>query len=189
MGAEQTEQTQRVRMIVLAYPFVLLAISVVLNIFLFGMKPLVPALPSQESVIALTLAAVLLVINHTWLMTTTELTRVRFTMFATPEEWTERGRSKEDVALSGWQELERRHNAHRNATENAVYFVLCAFVFVLVTPPALAAYIWIVGFAIARIGHTYGYLAGRGGLRGIFMSLSLICLYGLASYPVMALFV
>ena len=122
-------------------------------------------------------------------MTTTELTRVRFNMYATPEEWTASGRSPEDASAEGLRELERRHNAHRNTTENSIYFLLLVFIFVLVSPNTLAAQAWIIGFAVARLGYTYSYLVGRDKARGLFMSLSLLSLYGMASYLVASLFV
>jgi len=117
-----------------------LLISVVLNLFVFGVDPLVVALPSIENIYALVAAAVLLVINHTWLMTSTELVRVRFRMFSTPEEWEASGASPQDTPEAGVRELERRHNAHRNTTENTIYFILIALIFILVSPARVAAY-------------------------------------------------
>jgi hypothetical protein len=38
------------------------------------------------------------------------------------------------------------------------------------------------------LGHTFSYLTGRDSLRGIFMSISLASLYGLASYLIVCLF-
>ena len=176
-------------MIVTAYPLGVLLIGVALNFFVFGVSPSVVALPSAECIFSLVIAAVLLVINHTWLMTTTELTRVRFNMYATPEEWTASGSSPEDASAEGLRELERRHNAHRNTTENSIYFLLLVFIFVLVSPNTLAAQAWIIGFAVARLGYTYSYLVGRDKARGLFMSLSLLSLYGMASYLVASLIV
>ncbi len=91
-------------------------------------------------------------------MTTTELTRLRFNMHATPEKWKASGASPANVPADGWKELERRHNAHRNATENTVYFAILSGIFVLVSPPMLASAVWILGFAIARLGHTFSFL-------------------------------
>lgn len=88
---------------------------------LFGVTPASVALPSDEIILGLVVSAVLLVINHTWLMTTTELTRVRFGMHATPEEWAASGEQPENAPAEGLRELDRRHNIHRNATENSIY--------------------------------------------------------------------
>ncbi len=173
--------------IVKVYPLGVLAIGVVLNLFVFGVNSVAVALPSTVSIRALIIAAVLLVINHTWLMTTTELTRLRFKMYSTPEEWAASGTSRHDAPDEGLRELERRHNTHRNTTENTIYFILLVLVFVSVSPTTLAAQTWIVGYAVARLGYTYSYLAGNDKARGAFMSFSLLAMYGVASYLVMSL--
>ena len=170
------------------YPLAILVGGVALNWFVLGVNPPAVALPSAESINALVIAAVLLVINHTWLMTSTELTRVRFKMFATPEEWTASGTRQQDVPEEGLRELERHHNTHRNTTENTVYFILLALIFVLVSPTIIAAQIWIIGFAVARLGYTYSYLAGKDKARGFFMTISLLAMYGMASYLMLSLF-
>ncbi len=172
----------RVKIVILAYPLGLLVIGVILNLFAFGVRPVIVALPSFEAIVALAVAAILLLLNHTWLMTSTELTRLQYELHATPEEWEDSGHSKENVVQKGWEELERRHNAHRNATENTVHFALLAFVMVMISPTVIAAQAWLVTFAISRLGHSYSYINGKDGLRGLFMSISLIATYGLASY-------
>ena len=95
--------------------------------------------------------------------------------------------SRRDAPEEGLRELERRHNTHRNTTENTIYFILLAMVFVLVSPTNIAAQAWIVGFADARLGYTYSYLSGKDNARGLFMTLSLLAMYGMASYLVMSL--
>ncbi len=178
---------RRTMTIVKAYPLGVLVIAVGLNFFVFGVDPVSVSLPSVDSIRELIIAAVLLVINHTWLMTTTELTRVRFKMYSTPEEWVSSGTSRQDAPEEGVRELERRHNTHRNTTENTIDFVLLVLVFVSVSPTTLAAQAWVVGYAVARLGYTYSYLAGNDQARGAFMSLSLLALYGIASYLLMSL--
>lgn len=187
MKKTDEDRKRRTMTIVKAYPLGVLIIAVVLNFFAFGVDPVVVSLPSADSIHALIIAAVLLVINHTWLMTTTELTRVRFKMYATPEEWAASGTSRHDAPDEGVRELERRHNTHRNTTENTIYFVLLVLVFVSVSPTRLAALTWIIGYAVARLGYTYSYLAGNDKARGAFMSLSLLAIYGIASYLLMSL--
>ena len=188
-SGEELERQRRTMRIVTAYPLVLLLIGFLANGYLLGVNPLAVALPSSDGVVALIIAAALLVINHTWLMTTTELTRVRFRLHSTPEEWAASGTRKEDAPEDGLRELERRHNAHRNTTENTIYFIFLALVFVSVSPPAAAQNVWLLSFPIARLGYTYSYLAGRDGMRGAFMSISLLAIYGMVSYLAMSLFV
>ena len=186
---EKEAKNQRAITLILAYPFAILLIGVVLNWFVFGVKAPVIALPSIEYIFSLVLSAALLIINHTWIMTSTELTRARYKMYATPEEWTASGTSRDEVSKEGLRELERRHNAHRNTTENTVYFVLLAFIFAFVSPANIAVQAWIIGFAVARLGYTFSYLSGNDDARGVFMSLSLLSLFGMASYLLMSLVV
>ncbi len=183
----EKEPKKRTATLVTAYPFALVAIAIILNVFVFGLRPIDVALPSNDAVITLTISAALLVVNHTWLMTTTELTRVKFGMSATPEEWAVSGKNRDNTPKLGLDELERRHNTHRNTTENVVYFALLAPVFVLVSPPTLAVQVWVIGFGVGRLGYTYSYLTGSTGPRGLFMSLGLLSMYGMASYPLMSL--
>ena len=185
----EAKHKRRFTAIILAYPLGLMLISIASNVLIFGIDPAVIALPSSECVFALVIAATLLVINHTWLMTSTELTRLNYSMHATPEEQDASGNQKEDISKEGLRELERRHNAHRNATENTTHFVFLAFVLSLTSPTALAAQFWIIGYAVARLGYTFSYLSGRDGARGLCMSLSLIAMYGIASYLAVSLLV
>ncbi len=168
------------------YPFALVLLSIAVNLAVFGVKPVAVALPSSESYAALTVAGVLLLANHSWLMTATELTRVRFNLAASPEERAAKGIDRQAPSQAAADELGRHHNAHRNTTENAVYFVFLMLILVFVSPPILVVQVWAIGFGIARLGYTYSYLAGKTGLRGLFMSLSLLPLYGMASYLVLA---
>ncbi len=185
---DETKRRRRMVTIVTLYPVGILLVSSALNVFALGVNPYVAALPSVGCMRALIIAAVLLVLNHTWLMTATELTRGRFKMHATPEEWAASGANPEDAPQLGIRELERHHNAHRNTTENTVYFSLLAVLFALASPSAAAAQVWIIGFAVARLGYTHGYLRGRDGTRGLFMTLGLLCLYGMASSLALSLF-
>ncbi len=186
-NTDEKKRQRRTMTIVMVYPVGVLAIGVILNFFVFGVNPCVVALPSIECIRALVIAAVLLAVNHTWIMTATELTRVRFKMYSTPEEWAASGTSRQDAPEEGVRELERHHNTHRNTTENTTYYILLALVFVFVSPTTVAAQAWLVGFAVARLGYTYSYLAGKDDARGLFMSLSLLAMYGMASYLVMSL--
>ena len=179
---ELNDKRRRVSLIVIGYPFALFIIGLAINIWGFGVKPAVQALPSSEHIWALAISAALLVINHAWLMTTTELTRVKFRMYATPEEWENSKTSPKDIPKLGWQELERHHNAHRNTTENVVYFVFLAAILTVTSPDIWAVQTWGIGFAVARLGYSYSYISGRDNLRGLFMSLSLLAMFAMASY-------
>ena len=110
-------------------------------------------------------------------------------MYSTLEEWLASGTNREDATKKGISELERHHSTHQNTTENVVYYVLLAFIFVFSSPPIIVATVWLVGFAVARLGYTYSYLYGKDNARGLFMSLSLLAMYGLASYLVMSLII
>lgn len=178
---------QRFRLIIVLYPIALLAASIIMNVLFWGVRPAEISLPTNAIVLALGLATLLLVINHSWLMTSTELTRLNYDLYATPEEWQASGHDPQNVSKIAADALARNHNAHRNATENTVYFVCAAFVFSLVSPPPIAALTWLIGFAVGRVGHAGAYLAGKDGVRGIFMSVSLVSLYGLCSYFVISL--
>lgn len=179
---KDSKRQRRMATIVTLYPMGVFLVGVALNLFAWGVTPFAAALPSAELMRPLVLAAGLLVFNHTWLMTATELTRGQFRMHATPEEWAAHGARPEDAPPFGIRELERHHNAHRNTTENVVYFSLLAVAFAFASPPVIAAQTWFVGFALARLGYTYSYLRGRDDARGLCMTLGLLAMYGLASH-------
>lgn len=189
LNTEEMKRQKRTMSIVVIYQIVVILLSVALNIFVFEVHPFVVTLPSNELFQTLIIATVLLVLNHTWLMTATELTRVRFKMYSTPEEWLASGTNREDATKKGISELERHHGTYQNTTENVVYYVLLALIFVFSSPPTIVATVWLVGFAVARLGYTYSYLYGKDNARGLFMSLSLLAMYGLASYLVMSLII
>lgn len=167
--------------IIKAYPFGVFVLALVLN-FMFGIEPIQISNPSREILGLLSCSAIGLVINHSWIMTVTELTRNRFKVFASPEEWVSSGHKKSDVSEKGSFEIERCLNTHRNTTENVVYYIFLLVVFSFISPGQWAAYAWILVFPTARLGYTYSYFSGRDNIRGFFMSLSLLSLYGMASY-------
>lgn len=167
--------------IIKMYPFGVLVLAIVLN-FMFGIDPIQISRPSRELLGLISCAAILLVINHSWIMTVTELTRNRYKIFASPEEWISSGYKKLDITEEGSFEIDRCLNTHRNTTENIVYYILLLFVFSFVSPSQLAAWAWVLVFPISRLGYTYSYFKGKDNIRGIFMSLSLLSVYGIASY-------
>lgn len=183
------QRKRKFSQIILAYPIVLVLVGLLANFWVFGVAPTVIALPQLGMITSLVVSAILLLANHTWLMTSTELTRLKYDMHATPEERETSGHAKADVPIEGVNALERHHNAHANSTENMVHFVFLALLISVISPITMAASVWIIGFAIGRLGHTFSYLTGRDGLRGICMSVSLVSLYGMASYLVVSLIV
>ena len=185
----QAKTHKKIAKIVIAYPFALILIGLAINLLLFSIQPATIALLTPAIMITMISSAVLLLANHIWLMTSTELTRLQHNIRTTPEEWEQSEHNKADVSEKGTQELERRHNAHRNTTENVVYFAFLAILISIISPVAIAAQIWMIGFAINRLGYTFAYLTGCDGTRGIFMSISLVSLFGLASYLMLSLLV
>jgi len=181
-STEEKINLPKIYTILLAYPIVLLLIGFLLNHFLFKITPYVIALPSEEHISAFVIATVLLTINHTWIMTATEIVRAKFKIHSTPEEWERSGCIEDQVLVEGVKELKRCHDTHLNTTENSVYFGLLAIPFIFVSPPTLVTFIWLVGYGVARLGYTYSFLYGKDGARGLFMSLGLLAIYGMASY-------
>ncbi|MFY0660730.1 MAG: MAPEG family protein [Shimia sp.] len=179
-------RVRRVRRIIILYPFALIVAAIVLNL-LIGVAPTVPAVPSKPILVAFTISGLLLLANHVWLMTSTELTRLKYGLQATPEEWAKAGKLETDADPSGTREVKRHHDAHNNASENTLYFAILAPAMMLISPSKSLAFIWMIGFAFGRLGHAYSYLSGKDGLRGIFMSLSLVSLFGMSSYLALAL--
>ncbi|WP_299419577.1 MAPEG family protein [uncultured Shimia sp.] len=179
-------RVRRVRRIIIVYPFALITAAIILNL-LIGVMSAVPAVPTKPILIAFTISGLLLLANHVWLMTSTELTRLKYGLQATPEEWAKAGKVETEADPTGVREVKRHHDAHNNASENTLYFVVLAPAMMLISPTESLAFIWMVGFALGRLGHAYAYLSGKDGLRGIFMSVSLMSLFGMASYVALAL--
>jgi len=177
----ESEQNKSSGWIIKIYPFALLLISLVIN-FLLGATSIEVKVPSFEIIKVLSISAILLTINHSWIMTTTELTRLRFRIFASPEEWKSSGRSKDSITGEGQFEIDRHLNTHRNTTENIVYYIFLAGIFSFISPTTLIASIWLLMFPLARLGYTYCYFSGKDDIRGIFMSLSLLSVYGISSF-------
>jgi uncharacterized MAPEG superfamily protein len=185
LSALSKKQSKGIK-IVVAYPFAILAVALLINLLVLDIETLEAALPTSSHLWAFIISGILLAINHSWLMTATEVTRIKYKMYATPEEWSASGTSWEDVPEVAKQELERNHNAHRNTTENTCYFLLLAIPFLLISPPIMTTQVWLIGFGLSRLGYTFSYLMGKDNLRGLFMSLSLVAMYGIASYLVIS---
>lgn len=184
MNDTQPNISSRQWAILLVYPLVPFVVALITNL-LVGVNRLEVALPTDTVIGFAALSVLFLIVNHTWLMTHTEVTRARFGLFATPEEEAESNPISQGVTNT--QELNRSHAAHRNLTENTVHFALALPVFLFLSPPATLAATWLCGYAIMRLGHTYFFLSGNANLRGVFMTGSLVALYGLVTYPLISI--
>ena len=115
-------------------------------------------------------------------MTKTELTRIDYGIATAPEDATETRVLLDQASQDAKVALARAHRTHQNATENTVYFSLMVPLFLMSSPSGLAVWLWLIGFSLGRLGHSMGYLMARTALRGLAMSVSLISLYGMATY-------
>ena len=189
MTSQNSSHLRRAFLILTGYQVVLLLIAGVINLVAFDVGFEAVSLPDREALMVLAVAGGLLLLNHGWLMTSTEFARARFGLHATPEEWTKSGKDPERASREGLDEVARRHHSHRNTTENAVYFAMLSVLLLWVSPPISVVVTWGLLFPLSRLGYTYGYLSARTGIRGLFMSLSLIALYGIATYLLFVLLI
>ena len=85
----------------------------------------------------------------------TSTLRVGRKVFATPEDYALQG-----MAVKGGTDpdIERVRRAHQNDLENILPFFVVGFFFALTRPPLVAAAIFFVGFALARILHSVFYI-------------------------------
>eukprot|EP01084_Bolivina_argentea_P314976 545614_1 len=178
----------RTKIIIIFYQLVIAVIGIILNI-IFGINKFQVELPNEEILRDIVIGAILLVINHSWIMNSTELTRNQYNLHATPEEFEKNGKDANNASKEGLNEVQRRHNIHRNTTENTIYYILLVIIFALTSPPRVAYHIWTLLFPISRLGYTTAYMYKKTDIRGIFMSLSLLSLYGMAAYLGISLFI
>ena len=184
--SDHSLRTNHSTWLIKAYPFALLLLSCLLN-WALGLVTIEISLPSNALFGAALLASSLLVINHSWIMTETELARTRLQIFATPEEWQASGKNRDEVSTHHQFELEEYLNTHRNTTENSLYFFALASLFILANPSVIAAWLWLSLFGLARLGYSASYMYGSDSWRGVFMSLALLSIYGMASYLALCL--
>lgn len=187
LADNQKAPVPRVRKIVFAYPFVLAVVALFVNLVFLGVGPIAVELPTVSHLTAASLAAALLVVNHSWIMTKTELTRIDYGIATAPEDTSETRVLLDQSGQNAKNALARAHRTHQNATENTVYFSLLAPLFLMSSPSELAVWLWFLGFSLGRLGHSIGYLTAHTALRGFAMSISLVSLYGMASYLLLSL--
>ncbi len=179
---DQKAPMPSVRKIVIAYPFILAIIAVFINSVFLDVGPIKVELPTISSLAAASIAAAILVINHSWIMTKTELTRIDYGIATATEDVSETRVLVDQAGRDAKIALGRAHRTHQNATENTVYFSLLAPLLLLSSPSELPIWLWFLGFSLGRLGHSVGYLTAHTALRGFAMSVSLVSLYGMASY-------
>ena len=121
--------SEKLPMIVIFYPVVLAVVAMAINLLSFSNISLELSLPSVSLTKIYVITAALMLINHLWVMTTTEIVRTRYRIWATPEEWDKAGDDPGAIDHIGRRELQRQHNAHRNSTENSVIFLFIAIPF------------------------------------------------------------
>ena len=85
----------------------------------------------------------------------TSTLRIGRKVYATPEDYALQGMQAKAV---GDADIERIRRAHQNDLENILPFFVVGFFFALIRPPLLAAEIFFIGFALARILHSVFYI-------------------------------
>ena len=85
----------------------------------------------------------------------TSTLRIGRKVFATPEDYALQGMQAKAVSDP---DIERIRRAHQNDLENILPFFVVGFFFALTHPPLLAAEIFFIGFALARILHSVSYI-------------------------------
>ncbi len=102
----------------------------------------------------------------------------------TPNKEDQRG----EVAVSGQEpeSVARVNRAHRNLFVNGVPFLLLGFLMVLLGASKTAAMAYFGTFIVARLGHTFAYLAGKQPFRSIFFSVGQLAILGMLVYIVRA---
>ena len=85
----------------------------------------------------------------------TSTLRIGRKVFATPEDYALQGMQAKAVSDP---DIERIRRAHQNDLENILPFFVVGFFFALTHPPLLAAEIFFIGFALARILHSVFYI-------------------------------
>jgi glutathione S-transferase len=85
----------------------------------------------------------------------TSILRLRRKTYATPEDYAWQGARPPGGPD---EDIERLRRAHRNDLENILPFFAVGFFYALTHPSMLAAQIYFIGFAVARILHSIFYI-------------------------------
>lgn len=89
----------------------------------------------------------------------TSLYRVRYRVFATPEDYALQGLSPASVPETQREQIERTRRAHQNDLENILPFFAVGFFYALTQPEPAVAKVLYSTFLVARVLHSVFYLA------------------------------
>jgi uncharacterized MAPEG superfamily protein len=123
------------------------------------------------------LAAVVLCLNMLGLWVYSGAARTKTKTVWNPEDAQTVAKGAEVVAAEP-PEVARVLRAHTNAFANIVPFLLLGLLYVINGASPRAAWIAFGGFTLARLGHTFAYLAGKQPWRTLFFALGAIFTVG-----------
>jgi len=81
--------------------------------------------------------------------------------------------------------IQRGHRAFRNDVENIPIFLILAMIYVMVRGWETGAYIYFIGFTVARIGHTVCYLNQIQPARSLMFGVGLLCSLAVSGHIVL----
>jgi len=81
--------------------------------------------------------------------------------------------------------IQRGHRAFRNDVENIPIFLILALIYVTLGGWETGAYIYFIGFTVARIGHTFCYLKQIQPARSLMFVLGTLCTYAVSGHIVL----
>lgn len=164
---------------IVGYPIVVALIALALSFFALPSLVAGSGWPENTVLVAFALATGLLIVNHIWIITATELARLRHGIYVVPEEIPSEKKAAYAPSAEGQADVARCHNIHRNTTENVVYFFPLAIAVWIAAPQLTESAIWMVTFAVARLGYTFSYLRANTALRSVCMTANLLAVFGL----------
>ncbi len=82
--------------------------------------------------------------------------------------------------------IQRGHRAFRNDVENIPIFLFLALIYGLAGAWETGAYIYFIGFTVARVSHTFCYLNQIQPLRSLSFGIGLLCTTAIAVHIILA---
>jgi microsomal prostaglandin-E synthase 1 len=135
--------------------------------------------PAQIFAFSAALLGVHLVLLALW----TGTVRVRRKQWINPE----------DAALNKGAQVDSEHpdvlrvkRAHANALENAVPYFAIGALYVASSASRTGALVYCMTFLVARVAHTFFYLAGKQPFRTMSFAIGVLCIFGMAFHVVRA---